>query len=161
MSAPVKLPKGFLQPQEYMTLLPQQPQPQPAPKAAKAKAPKPTAEPIPWTHQNAAVTGIEAVPTKAYTLTLPPELGVKLLAPTKGQGGWQTIMGALKAGLAVQQHEDGSVTYQLTLKPALIASLIPYAVKYGGGGYQGTIRHVLVLLLQAYQTDLLQQVEGK
>lgn len=100
-----------------------------------------------------AVKGIPLVPkltTKHYPITLPTELHTRLRAPIKGDGGWQTLMRVL------QEHTDADVP-TAEIPEQLMHRLIPYAVKFGSGGYQSLIRWVLCLILEQHEGVILGQ----
>lgn len=81
------------------------------------------------------------VKTKHYTVTLPTELAQRLSQPVKGQGGWQSLIQDL------QGHLDSD---SLELPESLIHRMVPYAVKFGSGGYQSLIRWILCLVLDQH-----------
>lgn len=90
----------------------------------------------------------KATPTKHYLITLPPELHARLRQPVKGEGGWQNLLQDL------QDHTD-PVALEAEIPEALMHRMIPYAVKFGSGGYQGIIRWVLCLVLQQHEAGIL------
>lgn len=95
------------------------------------------------------VKGIPLLPkvkTKHYTIVLPSPLATRLAKPVTGQGGWQDLLTDLKA------HTDGE---SLELPEKLMHRMIPYAVKFGSGGYQGIIRWILCLLLEQHNATIL------
>lgn len=167
-SKPVTVPKGFLSSdaidttgatvqvvsgfplKQFVSLLP------------KAKPAKPAKI------KDVAKPDLETLETTAagtVTVTLPPVLGEKILQPIKGQGGWQTIMGSIQSRTHTVEQSDslGAVTigYQLKVTPNLLKVMVPYAVSYGGGGYQGTIRHILALFVSQQLTGILALVKGE
>lgn len=77
-------------------------------------------------------------------VAIPQELYGKLSLPVKGQGGWQSVVQAI-ASQTTFGVETGTAT--VTLYPALTKRLISYSIKFGGGGYQTMIRHLLCCYL--------------
>jgi hypothetical protein len=99
---------------------------------ASAPAPAPVVAPV---APKAPAMG----PVEPDTITLPLQLAAKVMAPITGQGGWQSLQAVLQAGCKF--GSDG--VYTLTMAPATISKLATYGTKFGGGGYQGTIRWIL------------------
>jgi hypothetical protein len=86
--------------------------------------------------------------TPIYPIVLPPELRDRIVKPVKGAGGWQTLM------TDIQGHTDGpGLTAEIP--DALLRRLIPYAVEFGSGGYQGVIRWILCLVLAQHMPQLI------
>jgi len=81
--------------------------------------------------------------TTGYSIVLPLQLAAKVMAPITGTGGWQT----LQAGLQAQCVANGDGTYTLTVAVGTVHKLASYGSKYGGGGYQSTIRWIMTLLV--------------
>lgn len=97
----------------------------------------------------ATVKGVPLLPgvkTKHYAIVLPGPLAERLTKPVTGQGGWQDLLKDLGA------HVDGLT---LELPESLMHRMIPYAVKFGSGGYQGIIRWILCLVLEQHHTSIL------
>jgi len=95
--------------------------------------------------------GVPLIPkltTKTYTITLPAPLWARLRKPITGQGGWQDLMTALQA------HTDQDKA-EAEIPEALMHRMIPYAVKFGSGGYQAVIRWVLCLVLEQHEKTLI------
>lgn len=88
--------------------------------------------------------------TKTFQVMLPSELTARLVQPVTGAGGWQSLMKDIQASL---QPLDGGAS--LALPATLVQRMIPYATKYGSGGYQGIVRWILCLVLDKYQGTLL------
>jgi hypothetical protein len=87
---------------------------------------------------------------KVYAIVLPVACYERLLKPTKGQGGWQTLIGQLQT-MAVHTAD----VPMMQLPEAMLHRLIPAAVKYGSGGYQSLIRWILCLVLEQHRLDIL------
>lgn len=99
---------------------------------------------------------IPKLSTKHYTVSLPTELGKRLMSPIKGQGGWQSLTKDIQQHVEVTEQPVGiDVTYTLELPEGLMHRMIPYAVKFGSGGYQGMIRWILCLVLEQHRVDIL------
>lgn len=106
-----------------------------------------------------ATVGIPLMPkltVKHYTVVLPVELGQRLTKPVTGQGGWQSLVTDIQAHVEAQDQPVGiPVLYTLELPEGLMHRMIPYAVKFGSGGYQSMIRWILCLVLEQHRTDIL------
>lgn len=159
---PVKMPKGFhaqAQPTaddsytpavapadaEGLQLIPEilkVTEPKPA-KAPKVKAPKSILDLPP---ESLPVTDL---PSGPGWIPIPADM-VSKINGVKGSGGWQSLMADIASHIA----GDGE-TYMLKVTPALLDKMIPYAVKFGGGGYQSTIRLILCLFLQVNKSAVL------
>lgn len=81
--------------------------------------------------------------TTGYSIVLPLQLAAKVMAPITGTGGWQTLQALLQAAC----HANGDGTYTLTVAVGTVHKLASYGSKYGGGGYQSTIRWIMTLLV--------------
>jgi hypothetical protein len=94
----------------------------------------------------------QALPVKtlSYTITLPPELVIRLAKPVTGKGGWQTLMHQI-----VSQVENDT----LELSQGILTEMITKATKHGAGGYQSVIRWILCLLLAQHTTALIGKPE--
>lgn len=86
------------------------------------------------------------VKTLSYTITMPVELRDRILAPTSGKGGWQTLMASLRSQV------EGET---LELPQVILTKMIPLATKHGAGGYQSVIRWILCLLLAQHMEALI------
>lgn len=76
---------------------------------------------------------------------LPVELAAKLAKPVTGQGGWQTMLAMLQGYMA----DFNGTTYMSLPDSYVTGKLVPLTVKYGGGGYQSMVRHIVCLWLAA------------
>lgn len=103
--------------------------------------------------------GIPLLPklkTKHYPIQLPSELGERLMKPVIGQGGWQDLVKVLQAHVETKDAPVGlPVEYAMDLPEVLMHRMIPYAVKFGSGGYQSMIRWILCLVLQQHEASIL------
>lgn len=123
-AAPVGVPGGLLSKAVKATIAQQQQEQQQAVAAA----------PAPVTIEGGAVYSI------------PMALAARLLVPAKGQGGWQSIMTTLREGVSITED-----TALLTATPQTFAKLLTYSVKHGGGGYQGTFRWLVCVMVAGGQ----------
>lgn len=97
----------------------------------------------------AGVPLIPKVTTKHYLIVLPSELAERLSKPVTGKGGWQSLL------KDIQGQRDPSTPLALELPESLLHRMIPYAVKFGSGGYQGLIRWILCLVLEQHHETIL------
>lgn len=96
-----------------------------------------------------AAQGVPVIPkitTKSYTITLPPELTIRLLKPVTGPGGYQGLMRDL------QEHVEGDT---LELPESLLDRCIAYGGKANEGGFQTVIRWILCLVLAQHKQAIL------
>ncbi len=112
-----------------------------------------TPEPEVETADEVSIPGMVPAPvTVSYVVTIPADLADVLSKPPTGKGGWQSLLADVKAHVYAYGDQEG---HYLVVTPAMYARLVPYAVKFGGGGYQARIRHILCLLLAQHGPALL------
>lgn len=87
---------------------------------------------------------------KTFKVQLPSELTARLVQPVTGAGGWQSLLKDIQACL-----EAGEGGAALVMPSTLLERMIPYAIKFGSGGYQGIIRWIICLVVAEYQTLLI------
>lgn len=91
--------------------------------------------------------------TKFWSIYVPIDLNDRLRKPVPGEGGWQSLLTDL------QCHLDPEKPI-MELPDKLMRRMIPYAVKFGGGGYQSVIRWILCLVLEQHLAEILGQPNG-
>src|SRR5437667_3601480 len=95
--------------------------------------------------------GLPLIPkltTKHYAISLPTELHTRLRQPITGTGRWQGLLKDL------QEHTDPDKA-EAEIPETLMHRMIPYAVKFGSGGYQSIIRLILCLILEQHEGVIL------